>query len=781
MTHSFRFLLFLPVMTACAFAHASQATDEYGKMHILIVADTDDDRIGLSVQHDVLRLVRMFETAIPAHRRTIAVLADENFSHENIERYYADLAVAPNDTIFFFFAGHGIFYPEQQPRLSNEDHHLIVGKRLVSRERILNWIESKNAKLNIILSDSCFEFAKPDASLEPCAPEIFMEFDRRVFMNLFFRSSGLVNVNSANADQTAVGCPINGGAFTTAFCKVLTNLSGDGPSKRPPYVGSWNTLFQQVAAEQDKAVDFIFQGESAMDLKKVARSPVPFSPLPDGEEIAEYIVSNDPMETLGFRWKPDNGGLLIDEIRKGDLADWYGLKAGNMIVAVRNGCFTGADLSSFSLDDCLNATVPYPNTRNDSPGKCLVRVRDQNGGALREMVLSTRKKPDTSGMSNENDPPKPYGNLVVMPPESVRVLQSAQLSENGKALLCAYANQLGETCGAALFLFDGRQMVRKFENEQCPISPWECQMSPDGRFALGFARSDDSQANTILLWQFDSNHVFSVRDGDQSPGTMAISPDSSRLAVSRDGNENSSVYDLDEDRNIRPEKCRIEFGEYIHGMSFSNDGSRILLFGEENLGIWDVKTGKRLVHFNGSIIAARIHPDGNRFLLNENREGVRHNVLSLWDVQNGKAIARRVYASKSFFPGTSMHDRYFFFCKFSPQGDFFITGQSGMCVLWNTDQIKPVRRLPSVHSELKERAFAFRDDDKQLLTAGLGPVGSSAMRWETKSGNRLNRFGYPVTSGFACGWIKHDPVCISGGNVKMEDHLIDIFFVQRNN
>lgn len=765
MTDLFRSLLILLVMPICSYANTPQATDEFGKMHILIVADTDDDRIGLSVQQDILRLVRMFETAIPSHRRTISVLADENFNHEAIERYYADLAVAPNDTIFFFFAGHGIFYPEQKPRLSNEDHHLIMGKRLVPRKKILDWIESKNAKLNIILSDSCFEFTKPDASLEPCAPpEIFVEFDRRVFMNLFFCSSGLVNINSANTNQTAVGCPINGGAFTTAFCKVLTNLSSDDPAERPPYVGSWNTLFRQIAVEQDKAVDFIFQGESKVDLKNAARAPALFSPLPDEEEIAEYLASNDPMETLGFRWEPDNKadnvGLRIEEIRKGDLADWHGVQAGDMIIAVRNGYFAGVDLATFSLDDCLNAATPYPNSQNYSPGKCLVRIREQAGNTLREMVLSTRKKPGIVDTSGEHVQPKPYANLAVKQSVSTRFLQRAHLSENGKALFCTYANEVGETCGSALFLFDGRQMVKKFENEQCPISLWECQISPDGRFALGFARPDGSQAGHILLWRFDKNCVFPVREGNQSPGTMAISPDSCRLAVSCDGNEDVSIYDLNENTEIGKETYRIKFGEYIHGISFSNDGSRILLFGEENLGVWDVKTSERLVHFKGNVVGARIHPDGNRFLLHEKREGVTHNVLSLWNIQNGKAVARRVYASKSFFPGTSMHDRYFFFCHFSPQGDFFITGQSGMSVLWQTDRTEPVRRLPGVPPELKERAFAFRSDGSLLVTAGLGPVGSSAMLWETRTGSRTKRIGDSLTQGISVGWENSSQVFV---------------------
>ena len=79
------------------------------KLHLVIVADTDDARIGTSVESDANNISKLFIENVPAQNLSVTKIVGRDVTQANIMAKLAAIPANRNDAIVFAYAGHGAY------------------------------------------------------------------------------------------------------------------------------------------------------------------------------------------------------------------------------------------------------------------------------------------------------------------------------------------------------------------------------------------------------------------------------------------------------------------------------------------------------------------------------------------------------------------------------------------------------------------------------------------------------------------------------------------------
>jgi hypothetical protein len=287
------------------------------RVHILIVADTDDSRIGQHVEADRRTVVASLGEAIPAHRRTLQVLQGENATPQNVLQYYRDIENGPADTLLFYYAGHGA--------IDNDLGHVLTMQTAnLSRKTLVGTIQSKQARLNVILTDCCSVFGEIPAAYARSG------LDPLTVRYLFFRHRGTVDLTAADLGQPAYGNQF-GGIFTNALFGLLERApqrldqNGDG-------IPTWAELWKQVQASSlEQSNDLLARDKrlaARLDSQPQAQTPHAFSELatPLGTAVPK------PKSRFGVHVVTGTqGGARVVEVYDNSPAAWFGFQPGDVI------------------------------------------------------------------------------------------------------------------------------------------------------------------------------------------------------------------------------------------------------------------------------------------------------------------------------------------------------------------------------------------------------------------------------------------------------------------
>lgn len=278
---TFRLLAVL-VVAAWSFLAVCADVSAQGKaasrVHVLVVADTDAPgaaQIGLGIDGDNVKRVfdELFTRSNRADQYALELFTGNRVSPQNILDYYANLKTNPNETVVFYYTGHGI--TDQ-----NQGHLITTHKGFLSRKALLDAMEKKNPQLVVLLTDCCANYGNPnkpfpgapfkagalpdmnplqaltsqlqrqapaledrvrpktDAStppVDPVPPKPATSQQADLIANLFLQHKGLVDMNAAEMGKSASGSAGFGGSyFTIALVKQLRKAikdidrSGDG-------------------------------------------------------------------------------------------------------------------------------------------------------------------------------------------------------------------------------------------------------------------------------------------------------------------------------------------------------------------------------------------------------------------------------------------------------------------------------------------------------------------------------------------------------------------------
>ena len=149
-----------------------------------------------------------------------------NFSKAGLRQQLAKLSPGADDIVVFLYSGHGFRFDNQQDRypmmaLTTNDYQQLDGN-YVALSDVYNEICSKNARLNIVLSDCCNSNVGERRPLQ--GNTLFSRgnnnFSRARLQELFFNAKGSILSTAASPGEYS-WCDAAGGMFTLSFIQSL--------------------------------------------------------------------------------------------------------------------------------------------------------------------------------------------------------------------------------------------------------------------------------------------------------------------------------------------------------------------------------------------------------------------------------------------------------------------------------------------------------------------------------------------------------------------------------
>lgn len=225
------------------------------KVHVILVGDTNDKKLGKGIETEVAQLSTLFRTTI-GQNSTAAVnvtsLTGQNFTRAAIISTINRLDIGPDDAVFFHYNGHGSNTTKREsefPRMALKDQ----GYGL---HDLYTFIRSFNPRLTIVTGDLCNSVPRPRENVEsqyPVTRAVPSQIDPKKVNLLFTKAKGaLISTSSSYGEFSwAVN---RQGAFTGSFRQNLEGALYDN-SNIP---ASWTSILEKTykeALEKTKHLD----------------------------------------------------------------------------------------------------------------------------------------------------------------------------------------------------------------------------------------------------------------------------------------------------------------------------------------------------------------------------------------------------------------------------------------------------------------------------------------------------------------------------------------------
>ena len=214
------------------------------KLHFILVANTNDPRIGYSVQKDVINITSQIKDVatflgLPLN---LVEVSGAKFGKANVETALNNLKPGTNDIVIFYYSGHGYSndrnaneqYPQFDLRQSRFDDIFVA---TMNASEVFDKIKAKNARLNLVITDCCnssLGLLKPEGKNFALTTKSLMSWEKSYCYDLFMKSKGSVIATAAKKGQYAYGNTDVGGYFTsnliTAMEKYLSKFQTSTPN-----------------------------------------------------------------------------------------------------------------------------------------------------------------------------------------------------------------------------------------------------------------------------------------------------------------------------------------------------------------------------------------------------------------------------------------------------------------------------------------------------------------------------------------------------------------------
>ncbi len=214
------------------------------KLHFILVANTNDPRIGYSVQKDVVNITSQIKDVatflgLPLN---YVEISGAKFGKANVENAVNNLKPGTNDIVIFYYSGHGYSndksateqYPQFDLRQSRFDDILVA---TLNASDVFNKIKAKNARLNLVITDCCnssLGLLKPEGKNFALTTKSLMSWEKSYCYDLFMKSKGSIIATAAKKGQYAYGNTDVGGYFTsniiTSMEKYLSKFQTSTPT-----------------------------------------------------------------------------------------------------------------------------------------------------------------------------------------------------------------------------------------------------------------------------------------------------------------------------------------------------------------------------------------------------------------------------------------------------------------------------------------------------------------------------------------------------------------------
>jgi len=218
------------------------------KLHLVVVADTNDPKIGSSVRQDLDDVSNLFRKAARevGIKYQINKLYGDTFDKNSIMSKINSLGIKSNDVVIFYYSGHGY----NDTRSSNRFPNMSLDGVDLGLESMHQYIKSKGARLNITVGDLCNSIPRSRDGTKSDEQIPFKSgflFDSDKLKRLFMYSRGsLISTSSSKGEWSFCMTNSNGSMGNGHFTSAFINSFAKEASKVNDNNGSWRTMFSRA-------------------------------------------------------------------------------------------------------------------------------------------------------------------------------------------------------------------------------------------------------------------------------------------------------------------------------------------------------------------------------------------------------------------------------------------------------------------------------------------------------------------------------------------------------
>ncbi|MDX2306128.1 MAG: caspase family protein [Microscillaceae bacterium] len=238
--------------------NTNTSTNTAAKMHLVLFINSEIGDIGQSCSADQRTVEIEFReiskaVGIPFEKY---VVNGENFTKAKAQQTLNQINAGVNDIVVFYYSGHGFRWSDQSDKFPQLDMRYseytpLGNETALPLTEVSKSIESRGARLNILLSDCCNSDVGRNqmTSTTFMAGRSFQGAEIEKLKALFLNSKGSL-VFSGSSPSEYSWCNQNGGFFTLSFIQALKEEIGYLRSNVP----SWNNIVEHtVRSTQSKA------------------------------------------------------------------------------------------------------------------------------------------------------------------------------------------------------------------------------------------------------------------------------------------------------------------------------------------------------------------------------------------------------------------------------------------------------------------------------------------------------------------------------------------------
>jgi len=243
------FLALLPVIS------------EAGTFHAILIGDTEDGAIGISVQRDLSNIKKEVKeiAKLTEQKLDLHLLEGSDFNTERVFETLCELEVEPDDAILLYVSSHGFREKTKIQKWPNIHFpgflDIVEGSLAYTSEQGLDQTEataillSKSPRLLISLVDVCNSVVDREVprAENPYQKALFIswlfpdsEQKKENYTRLFLEERGAVISSSSGPGQYSLSTSRGGGFFTEQFLTALHQCT----AKEEP--ASWDLIFEEA-------------------------------------------------------------------------------------------------------------------------------------------------------------------------------------------------------------------------------------------------------------------------------------------------------------------------------------------------------------------------------------------------------------------------------------------------------------------------------------------------------------------------------------------------------
>jgi hypothetical protein len=175
-----------------------------GQLKIVIATDESEQEVGKDMIVNAAALRITLLRNVPQTLYAVHQVPPERFTAGAILAEIDGLGVAPDDSVFVYYGGHGAYDPERKTYVMASGDE---GRAVLFASQIRDAVEAKKARLSVIILDCCKTLRPIKGEISFPAPEVPPTQVSPLFNRLFFQPSGTVVIESSAPGEYALILP----------------------------------------------------------------------------------------------------------------------------------------------------------------------------------------------------------------------------------------------------------------------------------------------------------------------------------------------------------------------------------------------------------------------------------------------------------------------------------------------------------------------------------------------------------------------------------------------